>query len=476
MIDLLQWLLVAIVPLLAALAAGHALLTKHDPRTALGWIAVCVMFPLAGPMLYYLFGINRVRTRARHLESMSPFRISAEERAGEDARVRPDNDAVAPGYDTLVHVSDAVTRRPLVRGNRLEMLENGERAYPAMLRAIEAARDRVFLSSYIFETDAIGRRFVQTLGRAAARGVDVKVVVDGFGELYSFPLASRMLRRQGVRTARFLPPKLLPPTVHVNLRNHRKILVVDGHTAFTGGMNIGGRHLVARRRRRRRTADVHFRLQGPVVRQIETAFLEDWRFLTGEDLLPAAADAPEGTALCRAVADGPNEELDQIETILIGAVSVARRRIAVMTPYFLPSAALIAALQSAALRGVEVAIVLPERNNLPYMHWATRKLLGPLLVRGVRVWYQPPPFVHAKLLLVDDYYLHIGSANIDARSLRLNFELIVEVFDEELAGAVLAYVSRARAAGRELSAEELGARPLPEKLRDAAAWLFSPYL
>jgi cardiolipin synthase len=214
------------------------------------------------------------------------------------------------------------------------------------------------------------------------------------------------------------------------MRNHRKILVVDGEVAFTGGINIGDRHLADRLDNRKRVVDMHFRLSGPVVAQIENVFWRDWRFITGEpvpDGRPAATRA--GASLCRTVAHGPDEDLDRLTALLVGAIGLAERRVAIMTPYFLPPRELIGALQAAALRGVAVDVILPAQNNLPYVHRATRHMLWELLKRGVSVYYQPPPFVHSKLLLIDEGYAQIGSANWDARSLRLNFELTVEIFD-----------------------------------------------
>ncbi len=457
----------------AVLSAVHALLNKSDPRAALGWIAVCVMFPLAGPLFYFLFGINRIRTRARKLDRRLTRAVDLTG-GNEDER----SVTVAEEFSELARMSDAVTHQPLVGGNRVELLRGGEEAYPAMLRAIESARRTVFLSTYIFDTDEEGRRFLYALRDAVERGVEVRVLIDGVGAFYSWPRAARLLRRLGVPVARFLPPRLVPPAFHVNLRNHRKILTVDGRMGFTGGMNLGGRHMVTRAARP--SVDMHFRLAGPVVLQLEELFRADWWFVTGEELAseppPAAEPEAAGTALCRTVADGPNEDLNKLVTILVGAVSAARRRVEIMSPYFLPPRELSSALQAAALRGVEVRVLLPGRSNLPYVHWATRNMLWELLQHGVEVYYQPPPFVHTKLFLVDGHYAQIGSANLDPRSLRLNFEVAVEVYDTPFARLLERHFEEARSRSRRVPLEEIIRRPLPVRVRDAAAWLFSPYL
>lgn len=183
-----------------------------------------------------------------------------------------------------------------------------------------------------------------------------------------------------------------------------------------------------------------------------------------------------GEALCRTVVDGPNEDIDKLAMILMGATAVARRRIFIMTPYFLPSRDLVGALQTAALRGVDVRILLPAKNNLPYVKWASDNMLWMLLKEGVRIFYQPPPFVHTKLFLIDDYYAIIGSANIDPRSLRLNFEMVLEVYDPKLNHDLAERFTQAMAASRETSLAEMDGRPLPVKVRDSLCWLFTPYL
>ena len=457
----------------AALSAGHALLHKRDPAAAMGWIAVCLMFPLGGPLLYFLLGINRVHTRARKLGIWA--RRVPEPGSGRDPAAR--DLQVPPEFTAHARISYAVSGRPLVGGNALTTLHNGEQAYPRMLAAIAAARRVVYLSTYLFETNGAGRQFIDALAAAAGRGVDVRVLLDGVGEWYSLPRAGTVLRRRGVRVARFLPPKLLPPTVHFNLRNHRKILVVDGNKAFTGGMNIGDRHLAEHEANAARVVDMHFELDGPVVNQIEQVFANDWLFVTGEgvDLSPAVAGGP-GEAICRTIVEGPDEDVDKLPMILVGAISAARERVWLMTPYFLPPRELVAALQAAALRGVDVHVILPGLNNLPFVHWATRNMLAELIQRGVQVHYQPPPFVHSKLFVVDAHYAQVGSANLDTRSLRLNFELVTEVYDRDFVGQLVAHFQRARARARPVSLAELNARPLPVQMRDALAWLLSPYL
>jgi len=469
LLSALTYAVAAGYPLAAFWAGGHALLNARDPRAAWGWIAVCLLFPLAGALLYYLFGINRVRRRAQSLldaPTVPGFR-------GHLRSLPP----IPESFQALSHTGDVLTGRPALSGNCTEPLFNGEEAYPAMLEAIASAQHSVWMASYIFRNDATGKRFMRALANAVERGVTVRVLIDGIGSVYGFSFPVFWLRRHGVRAVRFLPPRFVPPMLHINLRNHRKLLVVDGDVAFTGGLNIADYHIVSGANAHQPVVDVHFKVRGPVVDQLARAFAEDWRMAAGESLVlhdvPAAQ--PNG-AIARLITDGPDDDLDKLAFMILAAVGVAQHSVRIMTPYFLPSPELTAGLQAAALRGVEVTIVLPVRSNLRFVDWASHNLLQPLLSAGVRIIQQPPPFAHSKLFVVDDHYVQIGTANIDPRSLRLNFELAVEIYDRALAAQLVERFHAVERLGHQVQAEALRNRSLPVRLRDAFFWLFSSYL
>lgn len=460
---------------LAPATAIHATLYKRDSRAAFGWIALCVLLPIAGPILYAIAGVNRVRSRAGRL-GLPSLDLGYERGARRVIRI-PEVSGLPDIYRELARIGGNLSRHRLVEGNHARALHNGEAAYPAMLEAIDAAERFVFLTTYILDSDRTGQAFIDALGRAAGRGVDVRVIIDGFGELYSFPRASRRLRKHGVAVAQFLPPRLFPPQLSINMRNHHKILVVDGRRAYTGGMNIGDRHLAEDRAVTSPVIDLQFELDGPVAVQLAEEFLRTWTFARGSRDSPDLPVTSEtGPLVCRTVVDGPDENLDRLTMLLTGTIAQARKRIHIMTPYFLPPREIIGVLQAASLRGVEVNLVLPEKNNLPYVHWATRNMLWELLYQDVKVYYQPPPFVHTKLFVVDGIYALIGSTNWDPRSLRLNFELQVEIFGREFAGEMEAHIRAAIDRGRPVTLEEVDGRSLPIRLRDSVCWLFSPYL
>jgi len=464
MIDAVDLVLQAVILAATLLASGHAVIYKREPRSAALWVIVILMLPALGPILYVLLGINRVQRRAAALRG-DRVRHRTTPQVGP---AEPDA-AFAP----LARLVGQVVGRPLLPGNAVEPLVDGSEAYPAMLAAIDSARTSVGLATYIFDGDGIGARFVEALVRAKERGVAVRVLIDDVGVRLSRRSAVRPLRQGGVPVGVFNPP-LVPARLHaVNLRDHRKILVVDGTLGFTGGMNIDQHYWPESYR------DMHFRLRGPVVAHLAEVFADDWQFATGEALRGAPWFAPlhaEGSVLARGIEAGPDEALERLRWTILGALSTARHAVRVCTPYFVPDGALISALGAAALRGVEIDILLPERSNLPHVHWAAFGQLWQVLERGCRVWTRPGAFDHTKLMVVDGTWTLLGSANWDARSLRLNFELNVECYCSELGGRLEQLVSARIAESRPVTLAQVNARPLPVKLRDGVARLFAPYL
>jgi cardiolipin synthase len=473
----LNWIGLLLLAALALGAAGHALLRKSDSRSALGWVGVCLTFPLAGPILYILFGVNRVRRSAsrmrKEVDALSA-NVPPATPSYPSAAINPT--VLHHAFQRLECVGHNILGTALVGGNCVEPLFNGDEAYPVMLRAMEDARHSIYLTTYILDTDNLGLKFIDALARAMHRGVDVRVLIDGVGEKYSWPRASRVLTKKGVPSALFIPPRLFPPDLHFNLRNHRKVLVVDGSLGFTGGMNISQKHLL-HAKPRWPVKDIHFIVHGPVANLLQDTFVDDWFFATKERIYPPILfTEPTGDCLCRTVVDGPNFDEDHLKTLLTGIISAATTSIRIMTPYFLPPRTFLSALKSARYRGVTVEILLPGRNNLPFVHWATSHILEDLLRAGISIAFQPAPFSHTKLMLVDGCYVHLGSANLDSRSLRLNFELTLEVLDQHLAIQLTRHFDTIMAKSRPVTRQELSGRSLPVRLRDAFFWLFSPYL
>lgn len=489
------WLMMAVLYVFAFVAAVHVLLAKRDPRSALGWVVVCLGFPGLGALAYVLFGINRIQMRARRWRYLLPSSHTLLSGALLSTRASTQYAFVhTSAFRSLMTISTTVSQSPIFSDCEVHPLYNGEEAYPQMLAAIESATHYVYLATYIFDMNSIGERFALALQAAVARGVDVRVLIDGIGCLYSWPTAYRVLKKKGVPVARFLPLSLSRRTVHLNLRNHRKLLIIDRKIGFTGGMNIGDRHMAANMRNRRRVCDIHFAVHGPVLRQMEEIFLKDWAFAVGrhdsndldkngelEALSPPASHdlryAHTVTqALCRGISAGPSEIIDKLKWIVIGAFASASHIVRVMTPYFIPDADMVSAINTAVFRGVTVEIIVPDHSNLRYVDWASRAMLWEMLQYGVKFYAQPAPFAHSKLLMVDDFYALIGSANLDPRSLRLNFEFNLEVYSTELTAELTAHFKHIKSCSRLITLSEIAKEPILIKLRNAVAKLFSPYL
>lgn len=464
---------------LAVAASGHAILYKRDVRATITWVGLIWLVPFVGAGFYVWLGINRIERRARSRRARRPDTTTISRREPE---ISPAPSEVFgtehANLLSLLKLVGAVTRKPLLAGNRIEPLIDGDQTFPAMLAAIDSATKSISLSTYIFDHDRVGLLFVEALQRAVAREVEVRVLIDDMGARYSWPRIKRALRQTRVSWTTFMPPAIPWRFQHTNLRTHRKILVVDGQVGFTGGINIREGHCLAASPRFP-VRDLHFRVSGPVVSQMQEVFTDDWAFCTGEILegnrwFPNLE--PQGLALARGLPDGPDEDFESFRMTLFGAIASAESSILVVTPYFLPDAALMTALNVAALRGLAVDVVLPERSNISLVQWAATAQLWQIVERGCRIWLTPPPFDHTKLMVVDGMAAFVGSANWDARSLRLNFEFNLECYDAELARALTRIAQAKIRSARQVSLAELNGRSLPVRLRDGMARLCSPYL
>ena len=455
--------------LLALTVTADVLLTKSDVRGALGWIGAVWLSPVIGSLLYYMFGINRVTRRALKMRELRDKKASAPGDAEPDA---------AANIRILCDVSKRVAQEPLTAGNDIEPLEGGDAAYPAMLTAITEARHCIAMCSYIFRNDEAGNLFADALIAAAQRGVKVRLLLDGVGAGYFHPEILERMRRGGVVAARFLHTWLPWRMPFLNMRNHRKLLIADGRIGFLGGINVG-RENSMRLSGAKAIKDVHFRVTGPVVRVVMDAFARDWAFTTDEELgddcwWPALE--PVGAVFARGHRSGPDADLYKIEFILGAALTVARERVRIVTPYFLPDQRLQFAIAQAGLRGVKVEIVLPRQSDQTIMDWAMRGHLR--FFRHIRadVFTTPSPFDHSKLCSVDGEWSLIGSTNWDARSFRLNFEFDLELTGREITGKIDALIDARIARGRKIDPNILAGEAVWRRLRNAAARLLMPYL
>lgn len=458
-------------------AAIHAAMNKQDVRAAIGWVGIIMMSPLLGPLVYLVAGINRIRqgqiseqrNKALHdyTTNTQPNQTDVGLIAGEQ-------------FKSLKVLGDRISRFPLREGNNIEILQGGDKAYPAMIEAIEHASQTIALQTYIFDNDSAGRKFVDALARAVKRGVQVRVLIDAIGSKYSHPPAFRLLRREGVPVALFMTNPLGLRMPYANLRSHRKILVIDGHIGFTGGMNIreGFTTAVAGDRV---TKDTHFRIEGPVVTQLISVFSQDWQFTTGE-ILPfdpwcdETQLTPEPHVPARCIRSGPDRHMAATHSMLLGAFAIAQRHIRIQSPYFLPDQILMGALNTAARRGIHVDIVIPGRNNLRLVNYAMTSQLDQVIRGGCRIWRASGNFDHSKLITIDGAWSYIGSSNLDPRSLRLNFELDMEIYSRDVAQNIENLIDAEISTAQPVTLQSLADLPFRKRLRNRIIWLASPYL
>ena len=465
------------MPIMATL---HVLMTSDEPRAAVAWFGFVWFVPVVGVALYLLFGIRRIERRARRarkVKGLVPRRGLLDEPLGEPL------DSIRPNVHNRWRLHSALSGRvsghALTSGNYINSLEGGRPAYDAMIEAINAAEKSIALTTYIFQADQAGRRVIKALTRGQERGVEVRVLVDAVGNWYGLKPVSGILRRNGIAVASFNPPSFSWRLTVFNLRTHRKILVTDGKVGFAGGMNIRKSHL-AGNNGKPLVMDTHFKLEGPIVTQLMEAFADDWAYSEGEELVgplwfPELNANPVG-AVARAIADGPDEEEEKTRLILTSAIESARYNILLQTPYFLPGPTLKAALRQAALRGVRVDILVPSRSNLRFIDMASWVNYPEFLKAGCNIYLGQEPFDHSKLVVVDSMWAMFGSSNMDARSLKLNFEFNVEVFDEKVAEDIALRVNRKIALARPIDLEEINKRSFFRRMLNKFVWLATPYL
>jgi cardiolipin synthase len=389
---------------ISLLTSLHIILFKENERTSLAWIGLVVLSPVLGSLFYWLFGINRIRRSARRIY---PHTI---EKPHPTSETISDIQKLAPNWQAAMVAGHAIHPANYLSTNSVEPLVNGEMAYPAMLGAISNAKRHVVLSSYLFEYDSLGRKFADALIKAHQRGVLVHVLLDGVGIGYSWRKSDLALTKKGVKTARFLPAISLSNIRFINLRNHRKILCIDGEEAFVGGMNIGRNNLIETSTKP--IEDIHFRVTGPVIDQISLVFTKDWFFATGEVLAypqyKVATQNDENheptnelTVVSRVIEDGPDEDRNKIRWTLINALATAQKSVKIMTPYFVPDTTLMTSLHAASMRGVLVEIIVPQNSNILFLDWVMQANFARIIEHGIKIYKNTCPFDHSKILVMD---------------------------------------------------------------------------
>jgi cardiolipin synthase len=454
-------------------------LERRSPVSTLAWFFCLAWLPVVGIAVYLLIGPRRLKRKKLRYRRVKSHLAEAHRkaRAGEGSAAEA---AQIADWRPLMNLGERTGQEPPVRARRVEMFTSGDACFAAIEEAILASRHHVHMEYYIWEPDTVGKRFAKLLAAKAEEGVQVRLLVDDIGSARLGRRFLQELRESGVEAALFNPMSMarFRPDL-VNFRTHRKIVVCDGSVGFIGGMNICDAHSSSVWGTKA-WRDTHMRIDGPPVSELQLAFLEDWHFATGSGptspvYLPERGDKASGPWV-QILSSGPDSDHHAIEKFCFSAIAAARRRVMITTPYFVPGEPLLSALTTAALRGVKVQLLLPVRSDQPLVAAAARSYYEELARTGVQVFEYGPNMLHAKVLVVDDDISLVGTANMDNRSFRLNFEIAAAVYDSEVAERLADSFHHDLADAKMFRLSEVPRHGWLRKLCESTARLFSPML
>ncbi len=465
--------------LLTALTIPWVLMSKKEPTSTLAWCLLVLLLPILGPIFFLLFGYQHVQRplerKRRHKRlfrrSHQPYR----DEAVPGPQPTADPDRTWEGMGRLARRFGAF---PVTCENQVTFYFDGRSAFEAMMEAIRSARRHIHLETFIFQPDETGCRFLDLLAQKSREGVEVRLLYDAMGSLRLHRRTLLPLLEAGGRCTAFLPLNPLRRRIQVNLRNHRKILVVDGQVAFTGGLNIG-REYLGQDTRFGFWRDTHLRLEGPAVSGLQRVFIEDWDFAADEHLQGARyfGDArAAGPYPVQVVYSGPDLELKSIREVYFAAILRARERLWIATPYFVPDAGLRDALRLAGYRGVDVRLLCQYHPDKWIPYFAGRYYWGEVLDAGVKVYQYTKGMMHAKVVLVDGEWASVGTANLDMRSLHLNFEVNCLIYSQQATAELEAAFRRDLETAIRIERGVFKRRPMASRLVENACRLLSPVL
>jgi len=479
---ILLWSSIHVLSFLAV--AIHCLQRKGHASSTLLWIFIAWSFPFAGPIIYLCFGVDRVADRGflkfladEHLlHTRKKSKIIAPRAYWQLSVGTSEN----PEFDWVL--DKLIPDHPAHAGNKIEPFVNGDEAYAEMLKAIRNARSHIHLQSFIIGNDTISHEFMDAMAEKANQGVKVRLLFDRFGstEAYVHGMFNRYKKIKNFEIAGWTQANPLKRQFQINLRNHRKILVVDGAKAFFGGINLHEKNTSAHPKGPIR--DYHFSTEGFITQELQYSFLRDWYFITNEnpEILLCESHFPmprtDGTITARLVNSGPSSGKDIATETFFNGITLAKKQILAVTPYFVPPLEILRAFHSAALRGVNVRLVVPKQNNHLYAGFASRAHYEDLLSAGVQIYERHPPFLHAKALIIDDGLCLVGTANIDHRSLNLNYETTVAIYSQVFVDRMKDIILEDISLSDEIHLNQWKKRPQSKKLLENLCLLMSPVI
>ncbi|HQV32002.1 MAG TPA: cardiolipin synthase [Calditrichia bacterium] len=480
----LFWLVLGLIYLASLGLIFVIILRKPQPSAALAWILSIVFLPIAGALLYLVFGSGRLmRTNRRKQRANQQVRLNLLSQGGEvkSQAEKILKDLPAP-LENIATLTSRLGSFNVLEGNQVRFLNSAEAAYDEMEKAITSAEHHIHLQSYIIQPDHIGRRFQELLIKKASQGVMVHLLYDAIGS-YEMGKNKEFLaafREAGIYPREFLPLRTFLRPWNLNLRNHRKILVVDNRIGFTGSLNIGGEFLTQTDSPDYdRWRETHLMMEGPAVTQLQWVFAEDWFFTTHIELSTEAFFQPAppcGEDLVQVIASGPDDSRGAIHQSVLSAINEAQESVDLITPYFIPDETFLITLEMASRKGVDIRLIVPRKADHTFVSLATRSYYTRLLKSGVRVFEYQPGMLHTKLMTVDGHFSVIGSANLDIRSFGDNFEVNVQLYGARSAGEAQRIFEGDLENSREILLPSFMNRPMRKRVAENSCRLLSPLL
>ncbi|WP_181305295.1 cardiolipin synthase [Rufibacter sp. XAAS-G3-1] len=482
----MNWILIADILYILVLVPV-SLRIIHDTNSSsktIAYLLLVIFLPVLGIFFYFSFGINYHKRQlySKKLTEDDALRQELETRiiSKTELNLQTNQEAIqdAEGLVTLL-LKDSWS--PLTGGNQVKLLFNGEEKFPELLQALQAATHHIHLEYYIYENDTIGNRIKEVLIQKAREGVQVRMIYDDFGSRSIRKKVVQELRAAGVEAYPFHKIKLIYFANRLNYRNHRKIIVVDGACGFVGGINISDRYInTPGGENERYWRDTHLRIDGPGTFYLQYLFFCDWNFCSKQQLAPEpvyfSTHRHPGNVSVQIAASGPDSPTATIMLSLFKAINLAKKEILITTPYFIPGESLLDALKAAALSGVSVKVLTPHVSDSRLVNAAAWSYYEDLMKAGVEIYLYQKGFVHAKTLVVDSYLAIVGTANMDARSFDLNFEVNALVYNHEIADQLAAAFQEDLKNAEKIEKEAWLSRPKSRKLLERIARLLSPLL
>lgn len=462
-------ILVAVYVLIALSIIVSLLLNGVRPSKTLAWLLAIFTIPVGGILLYLLLGRNRRKQKLYTRQFRLPLPTSP-----------PEGETCPPLNRRMDQMRTMVENQagfPLSCDNEVELLKDGEKTFTHIFRALESARESIHVQYYIFEEGELADRLLDLFAAKEASGVQVRLIYDSIGSLSLSRAYLRRLREAGIEVYNFLPYRFGKFLTSLNYRNHRKIIVVDGKIAFTGGINISDKYLKGDKNLGK-WHDMHLMVRGSAAHHLDAVFIHDWEMVSGIRLQVSPPSFPTrpGKNRVQVLATGPDDDFALMEKLYFSLINGARKHVYITNPYIIPSHAILTALHTAALGGVDVRLLLSAKADSEVVSWCVRSYFQRFLKAGVRIFLYPEGFLHSKIITIDDEVATIGTANVDDRSFQHNYEVNAVVYESHTAMALRRYFEEDSAKSMELDYETFSKRPWRHKLAEGAARIMSPLL